>query len=67
MTGPTRLYGCSPAASALVDCRLRGNDDTDVDCIIPAKTGIRTASPEHDRALAGSASNFPANPREQVP
>ena len=31
------LYGGSPAASALVDSRFRGNDDSKV---IPAKAGI---------------------------
>ena len=35
--------------------------------VIPAETGIHAASPEHDRALAGTASNFPAKQRGQVP
>ena len=96
MTGPTRLYGSSSAASALVDSRLRGNDgradcdgrvrrytvrerrtpmdsrlrgndDSNLDSVIPAKAGIHAASPEHDRALAGTASNPPARQRGQVP
>ena len=67
MTGPTRLYGSSTAASALVDSRLCGNDDPNLDSVIPAKAGIHAASPEHDRALAGTASNLPARQRGQVP
>ena len=47
----SRLHGSSPAATALVDSRLRGNDDSKV---IPAQAGIHTALTEDESIVAGT-------------
>ena len=52
----SRVYGPSPAASTLVDSRLRGNDDSRV---IPAEAGIHTALTEDERAVAGTGIEIP--------
>jgi len=43
-------------ASALVDSRLRGNDDSKA---IPAQAGIHTASTEDERVVAGTGVELP--------
>ena len=56
----SRLYGSSPAASAPVNSRLRGNDDSRV---IPAEAGIQTALTEHQ---CGAASVSEPDPEFDV-
>ena len=54
-----------PATSALVDSRLRGNDDSSVNSVIPAKAGIHrlsptTHGPAPDASIAGVLAVSPA-------
>ena len=60
----SRLSGSSPATSASVDSRFRGNDDSNV---IPAKAGIHAALTEDERAVAGTGGEIPCVTAEAGP
>ena len=50
--------------SGRLDSRLRGNDGTNANNVIPAKAGIQTASTEHGRVFPGiEAATVPFIPR----